>query len=77
MEVAEAVVGDGAEALGAALYRVPAIRSARKPPEAALKSFGFAVANKADKAAAERGLEHGRAIAAGTALELWRERSRR
>ena len=33
-----------AEAVGAALYRVPAIRSARKPAEPALKSFGIAVA---------------------------------
>ncbi len=32
-----------AEAFGAALYRVPAIRSTRKPPEPALKAFGFAV----------------------------------
>jgi leucyl aminopeptidase len=55
------------EALGAALYRVPAIRSARKPPEPALKSFGFAV-DASQKSQAQRGLDHGQAIAAGTAL---------
>jgi leucyl aminopeptidase len=57
-----------AEALGAALYRIPVIRSSRKPAAPALKSFGFAVAAGAQKVAAQRGLDHGRAIAAGTAL---------
>jgi len=57
-----------AEALGAALYRVPAIRSARKPPEAALKSFGIAIAEAGQKSATQRGLDHGQAIAAGSAL---------
>ncbi|MGI9245174.1 MAG: leucyl aminopeptidase [Steroidobacteraceae bacterium] len=57
-----------AEAAGAALYRVPAIRSARAPAPPALKSFGFAVRAATQKAAAQRGLEHGRAIAAGMAL---------
>ena len=57
-----------AEAVGAALYRVPAIRSARKPPEPALKSFGVAVADAAQKAAVQRGLDQGRAIATGAAL---------
>jgi len=57
-----------AEALGHALYRVPAIRSKRQPPEPRLKSLGVAVAERDQKADAERGLEHGRAIAAGTAL---------
>ena len=56
-----------AEAFGAALYRVPAIRSARKTPEPALKSFGFAVGDAAQKAAAQRGISHGAAIAVGTA----------
>ena len=45
-----------AEAFGAALYRVPAIRSTRKPPEPALKAFGFAVADASQKAPAQRGL---------------------
>jgi leucyl aminopeptidase len=57
-----------AEALGTALYRVPAIRSARKPPEPALKAFGFAVRDSGRKAQAQRGLAHGQAIATGTAL---------
>ncbi|MCM2311376.1 MAG: hypothetical protein NDI84_08235, partial [Steroidobacteraceae bacterium] len=35
-----------AEAVGSALYRVPAIRSTRQPPAPALKSFGIAVAEK-------------------------------
>ena len=33
-----------AEAFGAALYRVPAMRSTRQPPEPALKALGVAVA---------------------------------
>jgi leucyl aminopeptidase len=57
-----------AEAVGAALYRVPAIRSARKPPEPALKSFGIAMADASHKAATQRGLDQGQAIAAGAAL---------
>jgi leucyl aminopeptidase len=57
-----------AEALGAALYRVPAIRSTRKPAEPALKALGFAVREASGKARAQRGLEHGRAISVGTAL---------
>jgi len=57
-----------AEAVGAALYRVPAIRSARKPPEPALKSFGIAMADASQKAATQRGLDQGQAIAAGAAL---------
>lgn len=73
--LAEAVAGPdayydarlAAEAFGAALYRVPAIRSARKPPEPALKSFGFAVGDASQKAAAQRGLAQGTAIALGTA----------
>jgi leucyl aminopeptidase len=57
-----------AETVGHALYRVPAIRSTRKPPEPALKSFGIAVPERGQKKDAERGLEHGRGIAAGAAL---------
>ncbi len=57
-----------AEAVGAALYRVPAIRSARKPAEPALKSFGIAIADASQKSATQRGLDHGQAIAAGSAL---------
>jgi leucyl aminopeptidase len=57
-----------AEAVGAATYRVPAIRSTRQPAAAALRSFGVAVAEKAQAADAERGLQHGRGVAAGVAL---------
>jgi leucyl aminopeptidase len=57
-----------AEAFGAALYRVPALRSSKPPPVPALKAVGFAVANAADKSHALRGLAHGAAIAAGAAL---------
>ena len=57
-----------AESVGHALYRVPAIRSTRKPPEPALRSFGIAVPERDQKKDAERGLEHGRAVAAGAAL---------
>ena len=57
-----------AESVGHALYRVPAIRSTRQPPAPALKSFGIALAEKDQQREAERGLEHGRGIAAGAAL---------
>jgi len=57
-----------AESVGHALYRVPAIRSTRQPPAAALKSFGIAVVEKDQAREAERGLGHGRGISAGTAL---------
>jgi leucyl aminopeptidase len=57
-----------AEAVGAALYRVPVIRSSRKPREPALRSFGIAVTESSQKPAMQRGLEHGQAIAAGAAL---------
>jgi len=57
-----------AEAVGSALYRVPAIRSSRKPRDAALKSFGVAVPARDQTKEADRGLEHGRGIAAGSAL---------
>ncbi|HET7202052.1 MAG TPA: leucyl aminopeptidase [Steroidobacteraceae bacterium] len=57
-----------AEALGAAVYRVPAIRSSRKQPAPAIRAFGFAIRDSGRKAQAQRGLDHGQAIAAGTAL---------
>jgi leucyl aminopeptidase len=57
-----------AEAVGSALYRIPAIRSSRELPAPALKSFGIAVSDKDQQAEAERGLGHGRGIAAGAAL---------
>src|SRR5690606_8315130 len=57
-----------AEAAGHALYRIPAIRSARKPPAPALQSLGVAVPERDQKKDAERGLAHGRGIAVGAAL---------
>ena len=57
-----------AESVGHALYRVPAIRSTRQPPPVALRSFGIAVGARDQRAEAERGLGHGRGIAAGTSL---------
>jgi leucyl aminopeptidase len=57
-----------AEAFGAALYRIPVIRSAKQPPLPALKAFGFAIANAADKSTAQRGLAQGAGIAAGMGL---------
>ncbi len=57
-----------AESVGSAVYRVPAIRSTRAPAAPALKSFGIAVAEKDQLPEAERGLAHGRGIAAGAAL---------
>jgi leucyl aminopeptidase len=57
-----------AEAVGHSLYRIPALRSTRKPPEPALRSFGVAVPERDQKRDAERGLQHGRGIAAGAAL---------
>ena len=57
-----------AESVGAALYRVPAIRSTRPAAAAALKSLGIAVPERDQRQEAERGLEHGRGIAAGTSL---------
>jgi leucyl aminopeptidase len=57
-----------AESVGHALYRVPALRSARKPPEPALRSFGIALPERDQCKDAERGLVHGRGIASGAAL---------
>jgi leucyl aminopeptidase len=57
-----------AEAVGHALYRVPAIRSSRAPKAAALARFAIAVHDGAQVGEAARGLAHGAAIAAGAAL---------
>jgi leucyl aminopeptidase len=57
-----------AEAVGQALYRVPAIRSSRAPKAAALARFGIAVHDASQIAEAARGLAQGAAIAAGAAL---------
>jgi leucyl aminopeptidase len=57
-----------AEAVGTALYRIPTIRSTRQPPAPALRGFRIALPEKDQLPDAERGLEHGRGIAAGAAL---------
>jgi leucyl aminopeptidase len=57
-----------AESVGSALYRIPAIRSTRPAAPVALKSFGVAVPERDQLREAERGLEHGRGIAAGASL---------
>ncbi|HXV41034.1 MAG TPA: leucyl aminopeptidase [Steroidobacteraceae bacterium] len=55
------------ESVESALYRIPDLKSGRKPPRPRLARFGIAVA-KADLEAARRGLRDGRGIAAGMAL---------
>ena len=57
-----------AEAIGGALYRIPVIRSKRDKSAPHLKSLGFAVQDRDQRAEAQRGLEHGLGIAAGAAL---------
>ena len=57
-----------AEAVGHALYRVPAIRSTRPPKPAVLAAFAIAVQDRGQVAAAERGLSHGAAISSGASL---------
>jgi len=57
-----------AEAVGQALYRVPAIRSTRPPKPPALAAFAIAVQDRSQVADANRGLSHGAAIAAGASL---------
>jgi leucyl aminopeptidase len=54
------------ESVSNALYRIPDLKTARKPPRPKLARFGIVVPD-ADLAAAERGLRDGRGIAAGTA----------
>jgi len=57
-----------AEGVANALYRIPDLKTARKPPAPTLKRFGIAVVERSDKTAAERGLEHGQAITVGMAF---------
>jgi leucyl aminopeptidase len=55
------------ESVSNALYRIPDLKTAKKPPRPKLARFGIAVAD-VDLEAARRGIEHGRGIAAGGAL---------
>jgi leucyl aminopeptidase len=57
-----------AEAVGHALYRIPDLKSGRKPAAPKLARVGVRFTDKPDVAAANRGLEHGRGIAAGSAV---------
>jgi leucyl aminopeptidase len=57
-----------AEVAANALYRIPDLKTAKKPPTPALKRLGVAVADRGEKAAADRGLTHGLGICAGMAL---------
>jgi leucyl aminopeptidase len=56
-----------AEVVGNARYRIPDLKSS-KPPKSVLARFGVAVSDRSEKSQAERGLEHGQAISAGTSL---------
>jgi leucyl aminopeptidase len=57
-----------AEAVGAGRYQIPDLKTARRPAPPRLKRVRVACADRAELAAAKRGLEHGAAIAAGSAL---------
>lgn len=60
-----------AEVVAQHAYRIPAHKSANTRAKTRLTRFGFAVAARGERAKAERGLEHGEAIAAG--MELARD----
>jgi leucyl aminopeptidase len=57
-----------AEAFGQARYKVPALKSSKKPPASRLTTVKVTVAERGELAAARRGLEHGAAIAIGSAV---------
>jgi len=54
------------ESVSNALYRIPDLKTAKKPPQPKLARFGIVVPD-GDAAAAERGVRDGRGIAAGMA----------
>jgi len=56
-----------AEIVAAALYRIPDLKTAKKPPKPSLKRFGVA-ADRTTKTRAERGLADGQALSAGMAF---------
>jgi leucyl aminopeptidase len=55
------------ESVSSALYRIPDLKTGKKPPRPKLARFGIAVATR-DLEAARRGIKDGRGIAAGMAL---------
>jgi len=57
-----------AEAFGQARYQIPALKTARKPAPPKLGTVRVLVGDRGELAAARRGLEHGAAIAAGSAV---------
>lgn len=57
-----------AEVVGNAQYRIPDHKTTNKRPKSTLTKFGVAVASRADRAHAERGLTHGQGIVAGMSL---------
>ncbi|MEI8297480.1 MAG: leucyl aminopeptidase [Pseudomonadota bacterium] len=57
-----------AEAFGQAGYQIPTLKSTRKPAPPKLAAVRVLVAERGDLVAARRGLEHGAAIAAGSAV---------
>ncbi|MBS1199654.1 MAG: leucyl aminopeptidase [Proteobacteria bacterium] len=56
------------ESVHSSLYRIPDLKSGKKPPQPKLSRVGIAVADRGELASARRGLEHGAGIAAGMAL---------
>lgn len=57
-----------AEAVGTALYRIPDLKTGKKPAAAKLARVGVRAADRSDANAATKGLEHGNAVAAGAAV---------
>jgi len=57
-----------AEVVGAAQYRIPDLKTSKKPPRPALQKVSVAVLDRSAKAAAQKGLDHGQGIVAGMAL---------
>jgi leucyl aminopeptidase len=57
-----------AESVATTLYRIPDLKSGKKPPQPKLARVGIAVGDKGELAPARRGLDDGQGIAAGMAL---------
>jgi leucyl aminopeptidase len=57
-----------AEVVGAAHYRIPNLKTSKKPPQPALQKFSIAVLERSGKTAAQKGLDHGQAIFTGMTL---------
>ena len=57
-----------AETVASTLYRIPDLKSGKKPPQPKLAKVGLAVGDRGELSAARRGLSDGEGIAAGMAL---------